>query len=221
MVAETDQGWFTWSQPAVQLSRATYTTTNDQTKDRWVIAESPELTVMFPKAFTIQHAWITAARTHGDAYFGWDARGSVTCAPPDFVSQSTSLPWKVERTPQAGDPTPAPAPPPAIAVAAAQPLPAPSCEHPFTAAIVSKPVQPVFPKIVKDEGMAQSAAAMVYVVINPNGKVADAWIFASSGYPLLDQSALDAAKHSSYIAPTSYCQAISGTYLFKADFQPY
>jgi len=74
MVADTDQGWFTWNQPAVPLTRTTYASANEQTKARWVIAESPELTVMFPRLVTIRHAWITAARTHGDAYFGWDLR---------------------------------------------------------------------------------------------------------------------------------------------------
>jgi TonB family protein len=220
IVADTDQGWFTWSQQAVQLTLTTYTTTTKSLKMVWKMADSPDLSVTFPEPVNVRRAWITSARTHGDPYFGWDTRGVVTCAPPDFVALYARGPGKTERTPQPGDPTPAPATSGAFAVATTAPFPMTTCDHPFTLATVSSAVQPVVPQILRNEGFNE-AVSEIAVAVDPSGKLADAWVFSSSGYPQLDQSALDAARRSKYVAPVSYCSAVGGMYLFRANFQPY
>jgi TonB family protein len=218
ILADTDAGWFTWDQPAVELTRMTYTAIMPDYKTQFVVAESPELSVRFPKPVTIRRAWVATATARGDAQFGWDARGKVTCDPPDFAPDSSLRSVFTKRTPQAGDPTPAPAPPMASALQASPPFPDTSCAQPFVAATVTDPVRPEFPSIVRDEGFSGRAVSVVYVAIDPHGNLADAWVFASSGYRALDNATLSAARRSKYAAPTSYCRAVSGTYLFKAVF---
>jgi len=217
IVADTDAGWFTWTQPAVQLTRTTYTNSSASVQYEFHVADSPELSVNFPQSVEIRHAWITTASTHGDPYFGWDAQGTVQCAPPDFTAFAGNGPHS-KRTPLATDPAPAPAPPAATAVAISVPFPIPTCANPFTAATVTAPVRPDFPESVRDQGFAGSAVTVIAVAIGPDGKLLDAWVLAPSGYPALDRAALLAARHSQYAVPTSYCTAVSGTYLFMASF---
>ena len=217
IVAETDSGWFTWTQEPVQLSRTTYVNASPTVKSWFHVAESPELTVAFPQAVTVQHAWVATARTHGDGFFNWDAQGTVTCDPPVFaLSKYPSTPS--ERTPQAGDETPAPAPPPANAVASAAPFPVLTCDKPFVTATVTDAVQPEFPRIVESEGFSGSAISEIAVAIDPSGKLVDAWVWAKSGYPALDDAALKAARRSKYSGAISYCRPVHATYLFRADF---
>lgn len=218
IVAETDSGWYTWSQQSVQLVRTTYTSTSPQARAQFVVAESPEMSVSFPQPVVVQRAWLLNATTHDDRYFGWDAHGKVTCDPPDFAALQTPSKTVTTRTPQADDPTPGPAPPIAKAEVSAPPFAPISCTHPFVAANVIDPATPVFPGILQDQGPTLPAVAEIYVAVNSKGVLADAWIFASSGYPAMDDAALTAARKSRYAAPTSYCRSVSGTYLFRAIF---
>jgi len=218
VVADTDSGWFTWVQQPVKLSRTTYVSTSPSLTYWFHAAESPELTVIFPQAVTIRHAWVATARTHGDEFFNWDARGAVTCEPPDFARSKYRNSTRNERKPQAGDETPAPAPPPATAVASAAPFPPAVCPEPFVAATVTHPVQPDFPSIVESEGFGGTAISEIAVALDPTGKLIDSWIWAKSGYPALDEAALKAARRSKYTGATSYCRPVDETYLFRADF---
>ncbi len=218
IVAETDKGWFVWKQLAVQLTRMTFRYSDKEVRYSHVQAESPELSVTFPEAVVIRHAWVAFARAQGDTYFGWDARDTVTCSPPDFGTSKFGE-GKTERAPQATDPTPAPAPPAAVAAPAEAPFPEPTCPHPFVLASVTKAEQPIFPQVVKNEGFGGYAVSQIAVAVDTTGKLVDAWVWASSGYPPLDEAALDAARRSKYTAPISYCYAVKGTYLFRADFR--
>jgi TonB family protein len=219
IVAETDRGWFVWKQLAVQLTPMTFTYTDKELKYSHALAESPELSVTFPQALVIRHAWLAFARSQGDPYFGWDARGMVACTPPDFGTSAYPPMGKTLRTPRATDPTPGPAPPTAIAAPAAAPFPAPTCAHPFAVATVTYASQPLYPSVLKNEGFVGRAVSQIAVALDTNGKLVDAWVFASSGYPQFDAAAMDAARRSKYSAPISYCYAVKGTYLFRADFE--
>jgi TonB family protein len=220
IIADTDAGWFTWKQQPVQLTRTTYTVTTRDYKTKYFVAESPELTVRFPQAVAVGHAWVETAATHGEQFFDWDARGQVICAPPDFAGLDPAGPNVTQHTPEANDPTPAPAPATATATASSAPFPTTACAHPFVAATVTDPARPDFPYSVREEGLTGRATSIIYVAVSPNGEVADAWLFSSSGYRALDQSALRAARQSKYAAPLSYCRPVGGTYLFRADFRP-
>jgi hypothetical protein len=86
ILADADAGWFVWNQQPVQLTRTTYTTTGKAYEAKFVVAESPELSVTFPQSVDIRRAWVATATAHGDRYFSWDAHGKVTCDPPDFAA---------------------------------------------------------------------------------------------------------------------------------------
>ena len=220
IIADTDRGWFSWTQQLVPLTRMTFTVTGGGETITYVQAESPELAVAFPQVVNVARAWVAVAKTQGEPFLGWDAKGAVVCDPPDFARV---LPGRVvtKRTPGVDDPTPAPAPPASVAAPTTAPFPEITCAHPFAAATVTRPEQPVFPDIVAQEGFGATATVEVYVAVDRKGTLRDAWIFAKSGYPPLDQSALVAARKSSYANAVSYCRPVTGLYLFRADFSPY
>lgn len=163
---------------------ATFTSFSPAVKYSFRVAESPELTVVFPQAVSVRHAWITTAQTHGDQIFDWDAHGRVTCEP------------------------------------SAAPFPPANCAQPFVNATVTFPVQPDFPELVRNEGFSGVAISIIAIAVDPQGKLVDAWIWAKTGYPAIDEAALKAAQQSKYSGATSYCRPVSGTYLFRADFSP-
>jgi Gram-negative bacterial TonB protein C-terminal len=220
IIADTDAGWFTWSPGApVQLARTTFTTVSSAVKYSFRMAESAELTVIFPQPVSVRHAWITTAQTHGDRFFNWDAQGAVACEPPAYLAPSKYRNTATTtRTPQAGDETPAPAPAPAKAVASAAPFRLGTCAQPFVNATVTHAVQPNFPELLRNQGFSRVTIAIIAIAVDPQGKLVDAWVWATSGYPAIDEAALKAAQQSSYSGATSYCRPVSGTYLFRADF---
>jgi hypothetical protein len=63
IIADTDAGWFTWVQQPVRLTRTTYTRIAPSTQFSYHIAESPEMTVVFPRPVTIRQAWVATARS--------------------------------------------------------------------------------------------------------------------------------------------------------------
>ena len=219
IVAETERGWFSWVQAPVALVRTTYLRTTPTYRIRYPVAESPGLSVVFPEAVDVRRAWLSVGKTQGETVFGWDSHGTIECSPADFAAYDRRSDF-MKRDPQPGDPTPAAAPPPATATPAAAPVPAAACARPFTAAVVVHAASPVFPDVVKNAGFSQAAVSVVYVAIDSDGKLVDAWTFMPSGYPALDASAIAAARASTYTAPVSYCRPVSGTYLFEAEFLP-
>lgn len=221
VIADTDAGWFTWSQQPVQLGLTTFTSVSPTLKYSFRVAESPELTVIFPRAVDVRHAWITVVQTHGDQSFNWDAHGVVTCEPPaDFAGSKYPEMGRTTRTPQPGDETAAPAPPPANAGASASPFPRINCAKPFVPATATRAAEPDFPQLLRNEGFSGVAISIIAVAVDPQGKLVDAWVWANSGYSSIDQAALKAAQQSTYTGATSYCRAVSGTYLFRATFTP-
>jgi hypothetical protein len=230
IIADTDAGWFTWTQQPVRLTRTTYTSVSvgrrefdpPSMKVSFHEADSAELTVVFPRPVAVRHAWMTTARTHGDQIFNWDAQGMVTCEPPDFARPKYPIlgTTTTTRTPQAGDETPAPAPQPAVAVASTPPFPAANCAQPFVSAAVTDIPQLDFPEILQGQVIGDAATSLVAVAVDSHGKLIDAWIWGTSGYPAMDDEAIRTARRSTYIGATSYCRPANGTYLFQADFGP-
>jgi hypothetical protein len=219
IVAETDAGWFIWKQQPVRLTRITYTSTTWSVRTKMVRAQSPEMSVVFPTVVNVRRAWVAFATTHGDATFNWDARGKVACDPPDFAALDSPGVAPSRQTPQRDDPTPAPAPAPATAVKIAEPLPMKSCSHPFLPAGVRDAVQPVMPAMLGGgEVVFRPTVSLIEVAIDSNGKLVDAWVFAQSGYPKLDEAALTAARKTTYAPAISYCRPVNGTYLYRSDF---
>lgn len=116
---------------------------------------------------------------------------------------------------QALVPTPANAAPvqnsPSAAVAAA------ACANPN---IEPSVVVPVPPDLGKSKVPKQNYSAVVAVTIAPNGKVAGAKVYKSSGNATVDSAVVAAAEKSTYSPKLVNCAPAQGTYLFRADFEP-
>jgi hypothetical protein len=220
IVAETDQGWFTWQLTPVELTTTTFSNTSAYRTVRYKVAQSPRLSVTFPIAVQIFRAWVASAQTSGEETFGWDAHGVFNCSPPDPAAYHLDSGDTNANAPEPSDPTPAPAPPAAVAVATTAPFPIAKCDKPFVDVRVLHAEQPVFPRSVAEEAFNTTADVQVYVAVDRDGKLADAWLLATSGYRALDLAAITAAKESTYAPAVSYCRPVGATYIFTAEFQP-
>jgi TonB family protein len=60
----------------------------------------------------------------------------------------------------------------------------------------------------------------VAVTIAPNGHVVGAKVLHSSGYPAMDQAVVTAARQSTYSPKIVNCVAVTGSYIFTAEFAP-
>ena len=70
ILADTDHGWFTWTQQPVALTRTTLTVRTPTYTMRYIAAVSPELSVAFPVAVDVNRAWLATAASRGDTLFG-------------------------------------------------------------------------------------------------------------------------------------------------------
>jgi TonB family protein len=62
--------------------------------------------------------------------------------------------------------------------------------------------------------------ALVYVTIGQDGKPLRESIYSGTGTPELDREALRAAQASKYTPKYVNCRAVTGTYIFRAEFSP-
>jgi TonB family protein len=81
-------------------------------------------------------------------------------------------------------------------------------------------IDPAPPQLPKSQLPKDKVSAEVTVTIGPDGKPAGARIFRSSGDADVDHAVLAAAEKSTYSPKYVNCKAVTGTYLFRADFKP-
>jgi TonB family protein len=81
-------------------------------------------------------------------------------------------------------------------------------------------IDPAPPQLAKSQLPKQPVSAEVTVTIGPDGKPTSARIFRSSGNADVDRAVLTAAEKSTYSPKYVDCKAVTGTYLFRADFKP-
>jgi TonB family protein len=104
----------------------------------------------------------------------------------------------------------------AIETTARTPQGSGSCPVRYAQAIVVKPENPVYPGTARSRGAA--GIAIIAVSLDPNGTVTETRVYKSSGSPDLDTAASDAARRSIYRAEVFRCVPVSGTYMFRAEF---
>jgi TonB family protein len=73
-----------------------------------------------------------------------------------------------------------------------------------------------YPKLARIQGI--SGTALVEIELDQTGAVVESTIYKSSGSPTLDAAALSAANRTKYSPLIFHCEAVGGTYLFKAVF---
>ncbi|GAC1395640.1 MAG: hypothetical protein NVSMB59_13570 [Vulcanimicrobiaceae bacterium] len=111
--------------------------------------------------------------------------------------------------------TAAPAPPP-TAAPTPTPAPKPACANPNADATTVAAAEAEYPDIARQQGAVGSAS--VKVTLDAAGHVVDATINKSTGNASLDQSALKAARGSTYQPEVVNCVKSAGSYIFRVDF---
>lgn len=101
-------------------------------------------------------------------------------------------------------------------VAPATPLPRPVCSTPFADARTIEQFVPEMPEMAREEGL--SGTAEVKVTLSAQGTVTDATIYLSTGSPVLDAAAVDAARRTTYAPKIVDCETVAGEYLFRVEF---
>lgn len=94
--------------------------------------------------------------------------------------------------------------------------PTPQCTAPDVPAHALNAITPETPELARQEGL--SGVTEVRVDLAADGSVESVSVFRSSGSTLLDAAAVRAAKASSYAANQRDCKSISGSYIFRAEF---
>jgi protein TonB len=107
--------------------------------------------------------------------------------------------------------TPAPTP-----VATPTATPKPTCPNPNADATIKSQADLDYPDIARQQGA--TGTAQVKVTLDAEGNPVDVAIYKSTGNSLLDQSALKAAKATTYVPEIVNCVKTAGSYLFRADF---
>jgi hypothetical protein len=210
MIADTDHGWYSWSVSGVPLTKRIR---DDGRGSRASVVASDPFAVLFPIDLIVRHAWVARAKTTGETFFGWDAKGAHDCDVPAYTTASAFT--------EPGGPPPQPPAPQKPAVTAkptSAPFTAPACDKPFVAATVTKAVAPFFPYDARN--ITKPISSDVEVEVGADGLIIDAWTYESAGIPSVDKAALDAALASKYSAAVSYCRPVDSGYIFKADFNP-
>jgi protein TonB len=94
--------------------------------------------------------------------------------------------------------------------------PKPACAQPNVEPTPKSLVQPDYPEIAREQGA--SGTAKVQVTLDAQGNVLSASINQSSGSPVLDKAALEAAKASTFFPQITDCAAVGGTYVVSEQF---
>jgi TonB family protein len=88
-----------------------------------------------------------------------------------------------------------------------------ACAKPNVDAKVIEPVEPQMP-----HGLKAGGSVILAVTIAPSGSVTGLSLRKSSGNAQIDRSVAEAALHSTYSPKLVDCKAVTGSYLFRADF---
>jgi len=104
-----------------------------------------------------------------------------------------------------------------VATVAPTATPKPTCITPAADAQTRDKFVPETPELARQQCL--SGVAKVQVDLSAGGTVTGVKIFESTGSSLLDQAALDAARRTTYSPKIVDCEHVSGTYLFRVEFQ--
>jgi TonB family protein len=80
-------------------------------------------------------------------------------------------------------------------------------------------MSPDYPDSARDLGLGP-VTVLVVVTIGPTGSLVDAKIQQSSNNGAIDQAAIRAAKQSQYAPKLVNCAPTTGSYIFRAEFNP-
>jgi len=99
------------------------------------------------------------------------------------------------------------------------PVAARACPEPNRDAAVTKAEEPEYPQSAKPLGLGP-VSVQIEVTVDASGNLVGARVYKSSGNQAIDEAALHAASRSRYSPKVINCQAVTGDYLFRSDFEP-
>lgn len=211
---QTKNGWFNapFSNVALESSRKQY---DDEgmtfSHDDFV---SPDIVVRFSAAQDVVYGYVSQAQTKGETLLDWDKEGMVTCLPTPRDPKAT--------------PPPKPAPLPPLAKDAvtlnAKPIDAPftaTCADAFAPVAVAQLATFHLPTLFAHDNSQEvpQGTTAVVVAVERDGSVVDAWLWETSGTPILDNAALEQAKKSTYTPGRAFCRNVPGYYLRRTEFK--
>lgn len=171
--------------------------------------ESAPVYFSLPQAGPVDAVWISSA----------SAEGAAPTACPALPASAKPSP--VQQIRYTGGFTAdqivatAPASPPAAVYAGAAPMQ--GCAHAFVYAKATALVTPDFPIAARDQGFT-GGTTLVRIVLDERGSIRDATVLAGTGYAMIDNAALRAARISRYDPALLMCKAVPGVYAFRANF---
>lgn len=232
---DTSAGWFTAEVPAVNLigKYRHYSGLANFSEHDWV---SPMMYVRFPKSVTINHRWVFRASAKNDGDFGWEKLGNAKCPPPaptmerpdgykvmartisrTSSGRSHSITEPVlnatdrdnfEALPSAGDRV--------LDAGASPPLEVATCATPFQDANIIKISVHAFPENLRGVGLY--GMVTLDLALHGDGRLAETWVWGSSGKRDFDLTAIAGAQDSTYTAAIAYCKTVPAIYRYEALF---
>ena len=175
---------------------------------------SGDMIVRFPTAQDVVYGYVSQAQTKGETLLDWDKEGMVTCLP-------------TPRDPKA-KPAAKPVVLPPISNTAitlnAKAIDAPyaaTCDDAFEPVRLASAPQLQMPTLFgKDDFTARpTGTSAVVVAVERDGSVVDAWLWETSGTPLLDSAVLDQAKKSTFKPGRAFCSNVPGYFLMRTQFK--
>jgi hypothetical protein len=220
MLADTDHGWFQWNVQEVGMHEVLKV---DDTLHRSVTRiQSPTLSVEFPLAVMVRHAWVISAKRLDGLAATPNTVSDYTCLPPAYGGRGNISDAQVvrEQSYDSSNASPSPAPKPDTDLAVARPIATPysmDCKDPFHPARETRVGQPA---AVLSGPLTGQTRVGVKVLVGNNDNLVDAAIYHSSGRTDVDRAALSAANASGFTSAVAYCQKLPSASVFWSEFSP-
>jgi protein TonB len=148
--------------------------------------------------------------------------------PPKTTSNSGSGPSQAKYVPPktgsengapAGSGTAAPGPAGTPGPPASTPTPKPACQVPYKEASSVNLVTPEYPEAAREANLGP-VVVIVKITLSATASVEDASVLQTSNNSQIDAAAVRAARESSYSPKVENCTPVTGSYTFRANFDP-
>jgi TonB family protein len=169
------------------------------------VGKAVPITIRFNRDVAVEAAYLSAIDGPNAGPCGL---GNIYMSKPGS-GQNDLFPLNRDLRERAQNVQPIDAPPPA-----SDPRP---CDKPDVPASTTFAATPRYPDLAGQRG--DSGIAEITVALAADGRVLAAWLYKSSGWPLLDAAGLAAASVSRFSAGTFRCKPVFGIYKFVTDFE--
>lgn len=211
---QTQNGWFNAPFTDVALKASTKMYDDEGMTFSHADFVSPDMVVHFSSPQQVLYGYVSQAQTKGETLLDWDKEGMVTCLPTPIDSKAK---------PPAKPPVLPPLSSSAVSLKA-QSMDAPfddKCANPSAPVLLASAPQFKMPTMFgRDSYTARpTGTSAVVVAVERDGSVVDAWLWESSGTPMLDNVVLEQAKKSTFKPGRAFCENVPGYFLMRTEFK--